>query len=298
MKFRVVCFGEILFDVYPGYKCLGGAPFNVAFHLQHLGHEVAFVSSVGKDTHGNEIKQFMQDHAMRTEFLSINPCKKTGSVLVHLDPSGVPSFVIKEDVAYDEILPAPGLSRFIESGIDLFYFGTLAQREEVSRTTLYTLLHILPPGTIILCDINLRQHFYSRDILKNSLSVSTVVKVNYEEFLCIREMFHIKGDEGTAARDLIRRFSLDLICLTRGIEGASLYTRDEKYHTPSAHQGAGLVVDTVGAGDGFAAILGAGLLLQQPYEEILKNADHFARAICCIKGALPRDTSLYASCFL
>ncbi|MBN2536197.1 MAG: carbohydrate kinase [Spirochaetales bacterium] len=290
MSSRIISTGEILFDIYPQYKYLGGAPFNFSFHLHNTGHEVAFVSAIGTDTNGNEVKQFMLKNNMKLDFLHEDARHRTGQVLVHLDPEGVPSFIIKKNMAYDYIRPGPALFSFIQSGVDLFYFGTLVQRNHISRKTLSALLGTLKKGTIILFDINLRQNFYSKNIIKRSLSACTVLKANDEELACLKDMFHLKGDEYTIIQKIITLFDIDVVCVTKGSRGASLYTLHEQYHS---EQKGVPVIDTVGAGDGFAALLGAGLLHQWPYQEIVDKADRFAGALCSIKGALPADASFY-----
>lgn len=297
MSFRIVSIGEILFDIYPEYKCLGGAPFNFSFHLHNAGYTVAFVSCVGRDKNGEEIEQFMLKHHMRLDFLKVDPGHQTGQVLVRLDLEGIPSFVIKENVAYDYIESVPALFPFIESGVDLFYFGTLVQRHHVSQSTLYTLTGYMKEDTIVLFDINLRQNFYSREIIEKSLSLCTVLKANDEELACIKDMFHIRGDEYSIAQTIIKKFDIDVVCVTKGSRGASLYLQDQQYHSEQKRENGFSVIDTVGAGDGFAAVLGAGLLLKWPFQEIVTKADRCARAVCSIEGALPPDMSFYPDYF-
>lgn len=303
MNFRIVSIGEILYDVYPDNKYMGGAPFNFSFHLHNMGYNVAFISGIGRDRNGSEIKQFMLKNNMRTDFLTEDPAYRTGEVLVRLDPQGIPSFIIKENTAYDHIRPNPFILHYIESGVDLFYFGTLAQRQDESKNTLYSLLKYRNQDTIVLYDINLRQNFYSRDTIERSLSVCTILKANEQELSYIKGIFQIQGDEYAISRKIIELFDISVICVTKGSKGASLYTRDQQYHSGKEKENGiphlpGIpVIDTVGAGDGFAAVLGAGLLLKWPFRKIVTEADRFAHTVCSIKGALPQDRSFYSNFF-
>jgi fructokinase len=295
MKYCIAGFGEILFDIYPGYKCMGGAPFNFAFHLHQFGHEVAFISRVGKDDNGMEIKGFMEQYSMNTDFLETDPCNKTGEVRVCLDSKGIPAFTIEKNTAYDFIQPGKALLAPFLSGVHLFYFGTLAQRHPVSRETLYRILHYLPGEALIFFDINLRQDFFSREIIEKSLSACHVLKANDDELDCLKEMFHIQDNEFNAVLKLIARFNLYCVCVTKGSKGASLYFKDKQYHVGESTGPGDAVIDTVGAGDGFAAGLAMGLLTQTSPGKIIARADTFARRLCRIKGALPLESSFYRS---
>ncbi|MBN2441172.1 MAG: carbohydrate kinase [Spirochaetales bacterium] len=297
MKYRIISIGEILFDIFPDYSTMGGAPFNFAFHLHQCGHTVAFLSRIGNDPPGEKILEFMNRHHMQAGFISVDPSHKTGEVSVRLNPEGVPDFIIKENMAYDFIQPHEHILRFMESGLDLFYFGTLAQRNHVSRSTLFELLNKLQEGVIIFYDINLRQKFYSREIIEESLSVCTVLKANDDELTCLKEMFSLQGDEYAAVQKLIRMFDLSSVCITKGGKGASLYQPDHQYHIRKKENTDTCIIDTVGAGDGFAAGLAIGLLSHATPGEILVNADRFAGVLCCINGALPSDSSFYKPYF-
>jgi len=294
MSFSIISFGEILFDIYPENKCIGGAPFNFAFHLHNSGHNVRFVSRIGEDDNGHEIMKFMLKSQMSTDLVQKDTHHKTGVVSVHLDSEGIPVFIINENTAYDYIEPGNTLLHFCRSGIDLFYFGTLVQRNLISKETLYLLLENVNPEAIIFFDINLRQNFYSEEIIEKSLSKCTVLKANNVELSSIKKLFYLKGDEYTVSQKLIKLFDIDIICITKGSRGASLYVRNHQYHKEYNRASMKTAIDTVGAGDGFAAILGLGLLHKWPYSKILTKADRFARIICQLKGALPNNKSFYS----
>ncbi|MBF0288962.1 MAG: carbohydrate kinase [SAR324 cluster bacterium] len=289
---RILCFGEVLFDVYPEYQRLGGAPLNFAYHLHQLQQTVAFVSRIGDDENGNAVLQQLSSHQFPTDMIQTDPQHPTGTVQVTLDEQAVPSFDIVEDVAYDHIQKNTKVDQFLQEGIDLFYVGTLAQRGAVSQQTVKQILALIPPSASVFYDINLRPPFYTMEIIEQTLQKSTIVKLNKDEFDILKKNFAAKGEEVDAAQQLMERFDVDL-CITKGGQGGVYYSLSRSSGCSYQVTPASDVVDTVGAGDGFAAMLCYGILQKQPMEEVLGRASRFAVEVCRVSGALP-EVAIYS----
>lgn len=290
---RILCFGEILFDVYSDYKRLGGAPFNFAYHLHRFGQQVAFVSRVGDDENGREILATLREQQFPTDFIQVDPEHPTGTVNVRLDERGVPDFTIVEKVAYDFISTEGPVTNFIKSGVDLIYFGTLAQRNSASRTTLFQILEKLRNEALAFCDVNLRQDFYTGSLLKMALDYSDAIKLNEDELTVLKNLLGYDGEESEAASKLMQSFGIEHLCLTKGELGSSIYSASERAQWRTAEAGPSEIIDTVGAGDGYAAVLAYGLLERAPLADIAREASHFAEALCGISGAIPDGHEFY-----
>ena len=183
---KITAIGEILFDVYPHNKKLGGAPFNFIYHIINLTGEGNFVSRVGKDELGNEILKFLSDHNISSKYVQIDEDNKTGVAKPVLNEKKVPEWVIEKERAYDFIENDSNLSKLITEETDCLYFGTLAQREKVSRNTIQS---FFPNKINFFCDLNIRQNFYSKDILNKSLAAADVLKLNSDEIKIINKEF-------------------------------------------------------------------------------------------------------------
>ena len=285
---NVTSFGEILFDVYPDYKKLGGAPFNFIYHIKKLTGYGNFISRVGNDNAGNEIVNLMMDHGMHTKYLQIDNEHPTGSANANLDENKIPHWDISLNRSYDFIENIQILTSLIEEETDCLYFGTLAQRGEQSRKTLQSFF-----GKRIkyFCDLNLRQNFYNAEIIKSSLSAANVLKLNSDELRIVRNLLLInKADEFQLAKILSEYFEIDLVCITQGEEGAMLYKDGIMNHYTGVVEN---VVDTVGAGDAYAAMLCLGYLNRWGLEKTNKLASEFAGKIIMVNGALPENDFLY-----
>ncbi len=285
---NVTSFGEILFDVYPDYKKLGGAPFNFIYHIKKLTGYGNFISRVGNDNAGNEIVNLMMDHGMPTKYLQIDNEHPTGSANANLDENKIPHWDISLNRSYDFIENIQILTSLIEEETDCLYFGTLAQRGEQSRKTLQSFF-----GKRIkyFCDLNLRQNFYNAEIIKSSLSAANVLKLNSDELRIVRNLLLInKADEFQLAKILSEYFEIDLVCITQGEEGAMLYKDGIMNHYKGVVEN---VVDTVGAGDAYAAMLCLGYLNRWGLEKTNKLASEFAGKIIMVNGALPENDFLY-----
>lgn len=287
MNVKIAAIGEILFDVYPNYKKLGGAPFNFLYHIWKLTGNGKFISSVGKDDEGNEILHELQKRNFDVSEIQIDDTYPTGLVEVNLDENKVPEFNILENRAYDFISINSNFTQIVESS-DLFYFGTLAQRNDVTRGTIESLANI---NTKNFCDLNIRQNFYNKEIINNSLVNSNVLKLNFEELELVNKL--LLGDEfqfEKTAFTVTEKFEIDLLCITLGEKGAYLFKGDEKSHYKESVD---KIVDTVGAGDAYASILAIGYLLGWKLSRINELASKFSAEICTIEGAIPGDDNFY-----
>lgn len=287
MKIQVTAIGEILFDVYPGNKTLGGAPFNFLYHVWKLTGNGNLISRIGNDTEGDEIIHFLNERGFNTGYIQKDQTRATGTVHVKLDKNKVPDFKIKKNRAYDFIELNTGLSELAVRS-DLFYFGSLAQRNVTSRNTIQSLA---AKARKVLCDLNIRQRFYDREIIRHSLLKSNVVKLNVDELKLVADfLLEGKSDMQLTAQNLLNKYDLDLLCITLGEEGALLFDGNKLSHHKAKAEN---IVDTVGAGDAYAAMMSIGYLHSWETGKINQYAAEFAAEVCKIAGAIPRDETLY-----
>ncbi len=287
---NITSIGEILFDIYPNHKRLGGAPLNFIYHIKKLTGNGNIVSRVGKDVLGNKVINELKHVGLSTEFLQEDHHHPTGTALVSLDNNGVPQFKIERDCAYDFIESNDEVENLINTETDCLYFGTLAQRSETSRKTIQS---FFKHGLKYFADINLRQDFYNEEILEATLKSADFLKLNYDEMHVLNDLFvHIEYSTEQVAFELMEKYELNMIAVTRGENGSSIFENGKRFDYSSID---GKVVDTTGAGDAFAAILCFGYLsgLEIPY--INKLANDFAYDVCQIEGALPKNDRIYES---
>lgn len=284
--------GEILFDVFPDYKRLGGAPFNFAYHMKKLGFPVRFISRVGNDDLGNEILNFLAIHNFNSEDVQIDEHHPTGTVRVEVQGKGQHTFAIAKNTAYDHIDAAPIHKLLSGTTPDIIYFGTLIQRTQNNFDLLQEILHKKSPGTKSFCDINLRSDCYTAQTVKASLNCANIVKLNTDELESPAVCPDIQPSHEMAAAQLMKTHHLETIILTMGEQGSQWFTSDSGRHRgPSA---ASLdIADTVGAGDAYAAMSVAGILKNMPVEEIIPLSAEFASHVCSIQGALIQDIEVY-----
>ena len=291
-KNTVVLFGEVLIDVFPDRTVLGGAPFNVARHLRGFGLHPVLISRTGNDELRDQIINAMLDWDMDIIGIQSDPLHPTGQVAVHLN-DGHHQFEILDDQAYDFI--HPGITRMVELSVhpQLLYFGTLAQRHKVSRSALSALLR--SASTPRLLDLNLRTPWYDTRILNRSMERADIVKMSIEELAMLAKILRLRGSDATVqAAELIKRFELDRVLVTCGKEGAWLLDKDGMQAEDRGNASGSEVVDTVGAGDAFAAVYMVGMLLGWPIYLTMSRANEFAAAICRIHGATPQNQVFYA----
>lgn len=287
----VLVIGEVLFDVFPQYRRIGGAPFNFAFHLHHLGFTVRFVSRIGADAPGREVLAFFESRGLSTGGLQVDPTHATGQVQVSLDQNAVPTFDILPDMAYDHIDIDRSVEKLLAAPPRLIYFGTLAQRAPQGFRTLQTLLRRRHPDTRTFCDINLRPGGYSREVILASLRETDLLKLSIEELGVVRTMVAGPADDRALIDRLRSDFDIEVLVLTRGAAGSEWHARDS--HHRLAPPSLAAVTDTVGAGDAHAAMIAVGYLRQWPAEKTLAAANRLAAAVCTIQGALPDKDDLY-----
>lgn len=287
----VILFGEVLADEFPDRYVLGGAPFNVARHLQAFGLHPVLITRVGNDALGEELLNSMADFAMDTIGIQCDPVYPTGRVMVQMNKDGH-IFNIAPDQAYDHIQAEVARMVALSVSPKLVYFGTLAQRHPDSRHALNSLL--LSIDAPCLLDINLRDPWYDTEIIKHSLLSADMVKMNQEELTNIARQLQLPGAslaEQMAA--LIKRFSLKKLIITCGVEGAWIMSaQGDGIHAACSTQAVHMV-DTVGAGDGFAAVFILGTLRNWSAAYMLAQANRFAAALCEIRGAIPDDPEFY-----
>ena len=289
----VVLFGEVLADIFPDRSVLGGAPFNVARHLKAFGQTPVLISRLGNDALRDEVIHVMKQNKMETMGLQRDKSHPTGRVQVHIEDGGH-RFEILPLQAYDFIHAGVVRLAALSKNPALVYFGTLAQRHEVSRRALKTLLRNTEAAKFL--DINLRTPWYNEKTLIDSLQQTNIVKMNEEELVILANMFKLQGSNPQAfAQGLIDRFGLELILVTCGNAGAWMLDRNGKMTEAFPENTITDIVDTVGAGDGFAAVFILGALQKWAMSRTLERANAFAGAICGIRGAVPDHADFYKS---
>jgi fructokinase len=275
--------GELLWDLLPSGKKVGGAVANLIYFARSLGTDAYLASSVGDDELGRELAETMADIGFATRFMQTDTAHPTGTVDVEVAPDGKPTFTINEDVAWDFIAASPDLLA-AAGRADAVCFGSLCQRADVSRKTIRQAVNAAPPDAVRMCDINLRQHFFTEEIIRWSFDAAHVVKLNDEELPVVCGLLGIEGDADESMRLLIREFDLQVLALTRGDQGSVLLTSEDR----SEHHGFEVKVrDSVGAGDAFAATLLLGVLNGADIHTINAHANRVASYVCSQYGGTP-----------
>jgi len=282
-RFVIAGLGEILWDVLPDAEELGGAPVNFAYHTNALGAEGIAISTVGDDKRGVLALQQLKARGVTTDCVSVVSGAVTGYVKADIDADGVATYTFPDNVAWDAIVINEN-ARQAAKRLDAVCFGSLAQRCIPSRQAIEDFLGLLDEKVIKVFDLNIRQHFYSSEVIERSLKIADVLKLNDDEIVVIKEMFALSGKDEQVLRELISRFGLKLCVLTRGGRGSLLVTGD----SVSDHAGyAAGVIDTIGAGDSFTASTILGLLLKKDLDEINDRANRIAAYVCSQQGAMP-----------
>lgn len=275
--------GEVLWDMFPSGKVLGGAPSNFAYHLNSLGINCIPVSSVGSDSLGEEIISSLTNKSLSIEYIQVNPNYNTGVVEVKVDNEGKPSYIIKENVAWDNIefdLKLKNLTKRCSA----VCFGSLAQRSEISRNTIKKFLTELPDDSLKVFDINLRQNFYSKSLIVQSLKCASALKLNDDELNIIGGILELEGSDEFLISHLMDNYNLCLITLTKGDKGSLIITpKEESFREPEKVE----IIDTVGAGDAFTAGLVYGLLKKYDLQKTHLIANRLASYVCTQAGATP-----------
>ena len=280
--------GEILWDLFPTGPQLGGAPFNFVCHCHQLGHAALMVSRVGTDERGHAIRAAVRRLGLPDDFIQGDAAHPTGTVAVAVDERGQPTFTITPEVAYDYLVWEQRLDALARH-VQALCFGTLIQRHAIARATVQRLVHAAS-NALIVCDVNLRQHFYNREIIEESLHACRWVKLNDGELATLRDLLGLAGEnESALLSDLRGRYSVELACLTRGANGCLVQTDDEEIAAPGIPI---TVVDTVGAGDAFTAGLLCAVLEGRELGDATAFANRLAARVAAAAGGtpvLPRD---------
>lgn len=279
----IVGIGEALWDMLPEGRKIGGAPANFTYHVSQFGLDAVAVSAVGDDELGAEIRQTFEEKDLQTQLATVP--YPTGTVAVTLDAKGIPQYEICEGVAWDNIPFSPELEALARNTIAVCY-GTLAQRNSVSRKTIESFIAAMPADGIKICDINLRGTFYNKEILESSMRACDILKINDEE---IDEVSRLLGAEfpsqRMAALNLMSRYEVDILILTCGTNGSYIYSMDgtESFlPTPKVK-----VADTVGAGDSFTGAFIAALLCGKDIKKAHALAVEVSAYVCTQNGAMP-----------
>ncbi len=276
--------GEILWDILPEGKKLGGAPANFAYHATQFGLEGVVVSAVGNDDAGQEILNLLSARNIGRE-IAILPYP-TGTVEIELDPNGIPQYAIKENVAWDYIPLSPNM-KAIASRTKVVCFGSLAQRTSLSRQTITAFLDEVARNedSIIVFDINLRQSFYDTETIESSMQRCNILKLNNEELDVICPLLHINSTSPEeACQELIERYGLKMLILTCGTSGSYVFSSDEMSYQPTPTVE---IADTVGAGDSFTAAFIAAIVKGSLIGEAHSIAVKTSAFVCTQKGAMP-----------
>ena len=278
----IVGIGEILWDMLPNGKVLGGAPANFAYHISQFGYEGYAVSAIGCDELGDEIVSCLSNKKLN--FLIEKTPYATGTVQVTLSGNGIPQYEICENVAWDNI-PFTEEMKSLALKTRTVCFGSLAQRNSVSRATINRFLDFVPETALKIFDINLRQHFYTLELIEHALNRCNILKINDEEIALVGELFGWQSkSELEVCNQLLHNSKLEIVVLTKGTEGSYVVTNNETSfkETPLVN-----VADTVGAGDSFTAAFVSSLLGGQSISNAHQIAVDVSAFVCTQHGAMP-----------
>ncbi len=280
----VIGIGEALWDVLPQGKKIGGAPANFAYHISQFGLDSCAVSAVGDDTSGSELIEVFNRKGVKHHIDKVP--YPTGTVQVEVDRTGIPQYDIKENVAWDNIPYTNNLEQLAKHA-KAVCFGSLAQRNIVSRNTITLFIDSIPKENrpLIVFDANLRQEFYDKNILCKSMTQCNILKINDEELVIISRMLDYPDiDFQDKCRILLERYDLKILILTCGINGSYVFTPNNVSFQPTPKV---KVADTVGAGDSFTAAFIASILKGKPITEAHRKAAAVSAFVCTQKGAMP-----------
>lgn len=284
MSNKVVGIGEALWDCLPEGRKLGGAPANFAYHVSQFGLDSCVVSAVGSDLLGREILDIFTEKSLPWNIPVVE--YPTGTVQVKLDGKGIPQYDIKENVAWDNIPLTPALKELAGETVAICW-GSLAQRNETSQATINAFIDAMPESkdTLKVFDINLRQKFYTKEIIETSFKKCNILKINDEELVVVSQLFGIEGSDEQKCRKLVDDYGLKMLILTCGVDGSYVFTPDGNVSfqgTPKVE-----VADTVGAGDSFTATFVASILKGKSVKEAHKLAVRVSAFVCTQHGAMP-----------
>lgn len=277
--------GELLWDVLPSGKQLGGAPFNFVFHAIQAGCNGYAVSSIGRDRHGEELLNNIHELGLSDQYIQENEFP-TSTVTIKLDESGHPDFTIHENVAWDHIRWNTDMEKLAQK-LDAVCFGSLAQRNPESEHSIRSFIGATRPECLRVFDINLRQKYYSKEIILNSMRLSDILKLNEDELPVVSGYFDFNGPPEKQLDQLLTHFGLKYVIYTLGSRGSIIKSSVESSiaKVPKIK-----MADSVGAGDSFTAVFVAGILKGIPLKETHEKATEIAAYVCTRKGATPKIT--------
>lgn len=285
----VIGLGEVLWDCFPDGRRPGGAPANVAYHVQQLGHPAQIASRVGEDALGAELREYLAERGLGVSLLQHDPDHPTGTVTVDTTDPSQPRYTIHESVAWD-FLECTGELVSAARGAAAICFGTLAQRGPTSHSTVQQCL-AAATDSLLVYDVNLRQDYYDRLLLEKSLQAAHVVKLNHEEMPVVAGALGLStADNAAMARDLQARFEISVVCVTRAADGCALYGVDDQCELPGVPV---TVVDAVGAGDAYTAALISGLLRGWSLRRTATLANQVGAWVAGQAGAMPKVNGAY-----
>lgn len=276
--------GEALWDLLPTGAALGGAPVNVCAHAMQLGFRASAISAVGDDVEGRNLLLRVKELGIGTEGMQVHRGLPTGAVDVTLDTAGVPCFTIRAPAAWDAVASTPEALRLVREA-DAVVFGSLAQRDPRSRAAIQSLLAATRPDCLRVFDINLRPPFVDVEVIRASLERAQVLKLSDTELPVLSGLLGLAGDETARLKAIRDGFDLKWVVYTRGAQGSRMLSADEDVTgAPCAAR----VVDTVGAGDAFTAVVTVGLVQGWDCAKIQARANRVAAFVCSQAGAVPR----------
>jgi fructokinase len=280
--------GEVLWDLLPTGKLVGGAPSNFAYHTQQQGASSCIVSAVGNDSNGNEIKEALLKKNLTTDYIQTVDYP-TGTVDVNLNSSGEPSYSINENVAWDYISLPKNIDKQIKHTA-ILCFGSLAQRNAYTRNSIKKIIQKVNDDCLIVFDINIRQSYYNKEIIQESLAFCNVLKLNVDELAILRSLLNLKGlDDKVVIEKIMKQYNLKLVALTYGSKGSVLMTPNNvsQLKTPKIN-----VLDTIGAGDSFTATMAMEFVKGKSLDKVHQRAIEVSSFVCQSNGAMPDYNNL------
>lgn len=281
-KLKVIAVGEIVWDMLPAGKQLGGAPLNFAFFSKELGAEAYAVSAIGNDVLGDETLAVASATGVNLDYLQRNNLP-TSRVLISLDDEGVPQYEIVENVAWDA-LECPQMILDLLKDASVICWGSLAQRSVTSRQSVLAMLSAAPKECVKVFDINIRQHYYSREVIETSLGYADILKLNEDELPLVASILGLSGPEHDIVSQLIEKYALKYLVYTHGADFSEVFSATGEYsHVPTPKV---RVVDTVGAGDSFTAVFVTSILQGLSMAESHARAVEVSAYVCTQNGAI------------
>ena len=277
---NIVCFGEMLWDMLPDGKLPGGAPMNVAIHLQYQGLAPVVVSCVGRDDLGDKLLDYLEQKGVNRQWVQVSARHETGVVLANISNRSEVSYDIVQPVAWDYIQLQEGLAQVVAQS-DYFLYGSLAARHSTSRDTLLALLQVAKQKVF---DVNLRPPHYARQVLEPLLQQADVVKMNHHELSEIAGWHGITADEKAQMEYLSAQYALQTIIVTRGENGAAVLSKEGYFEQAGFHVE---VEDTIGSGDAFLATFLTNYIAGKSYPKALRQACAMGALVATRKGATP-----------